>query len=519
VDETIMSGSAAVEEPIPSLRFSIIVPLESHRGQAVRCLQGWAEGQVYPRERFELIVASPPGHPREEMDEICRLLGPQDRVVPLGYEHDMELSAVAAESARGEILFFTESHCLPEPETLAAAEEVVRLHPDWAGFSCSSVPVAHNLLSRVEAESYGRDIEFGMTQHPWRKVLDQGFVVRKSAYFQAGGFDPRFGHFAEWLIAARFHALGLEIGYAPDVRIHHLYIGEFDEWRRFTADFAEGQMRYHALDPSDPLEAMFEEVTEWSRRHDLEREAARRICRMLLSDLRDLSASGGPGRRLSALRRWHWSLLRYWLVRALGGHSGVLAYAELRRLSTRLALQLDLLRRNEARAEERLARCCEAIVAVERTRFLRGLERGPSSDAPLAPDGRWEPGRLDERHGVGFHLSSGEGTEAIRWSEPAAYVELPLAPGAYEIAVNLLFRPPVRGERRLRFYVDESPVPGEHVREDEGRVTVRVEVPESSSGVRFGWVCSAHHAEGDHRALGLPVVSLTWTPRSSPAAA
>lgn len=27
---------------------------------------------------------------------------------------------------------------------------------------------------------------------------------------------------------------------------------------------------------------------------------------------------------------------------------------------------------------------------------------------------------------------------------------------------------------------------------------------------RLGWVCTAHHAEGDDRGLGLPVMSLTW---------
>ena len=160
---------------------------------------------------------------------------------------------MAAETARGDVLFFTESHCLPEPETLAHADAAARLNPDWAGFSCRSVPITHNLLSKIEAELYGRDIEFGMTEHPWRKVLDQCFVVRRSAYFQAGGFDPAFGHFAEWLIAARFHALGLTIGYTPDVRIHHVYIGQFGEWRRFTADFVEGQMKYLALEPGDPL--------------------------------------------------------------------------------------------------------------------------------------------------------------------------------------------------------------------------------------------------------------------------
>jgi hypothetical protein len=41
-------------------RFSVIIPLEEHRGQAVACVRAWAEQQDFPREQFELVRASPP---------------------------------------------------------------------------------------------------------------------------------------------------------------------------------------------------------------------------------------------------------------------------------------------------------------------------------------------------------------------------------------------------------------------------------------------------------------------------
>ena len=444
-------------------------------------------------------------------------------MLELHRHHDMDLCAKAAERARGEVLFFTESHCLPEPETLARADEVARQNPEWAGFSCRSVPITSNLQSEIEADLYGRDIEFGMNEHPWRKVLDQCFVVRRPEYFQTGGFDPEFGHFAEWLIAARFYDLGLKIGYAPTVRIHHVYIGDFGEWHHFTADFVQGQMAYLALEPSDPLMTMFDEVPEWSRRHMLRRDVARRVSRMLLRDLRRSIRDGGTETadgRLSALRHWHWRLLRSWLVRAVAGHSVVLTQAQLRRLSTRLALRVDLLLRNQARAEEHLGRCCEAIATVERTRFLRtwarNLERDKAScpsldDAPADDSGLWKPGRLDEEPGVGFHAASGAGAEAIRWSEPAAYIELPLAAGRYVIKLNWLFRTAVNSGPDLRFYLDERPVPSKDVFIRQDHVELRVDVPESASPPRLGWICAAHRAEGDDRALGLPVVSLAWT--------
>jgi hypothetical protein len=500
----------------------VIIPLEEHRGQAVRCVRGWAQEQVFPREQFELVIASPPGHPADELDAIRELLSPQDLVLELDLEHDMDLCAKAAEAARGEVLFFTESHCHPEPQTLAGADAVLQAHPEWAGFSCDSVPITHNLLSEIEAELYGRDIEYGMHEHPWRKVLDQCFVVRRPQYFEAGGFDPAFGHFAEWLIAARFHTLGLTIGFAPDVRIHHVYIGKFSEWHRFTADFVNGQMEYLALEPGDPLRGMFEEVPEWSRRHGLRRDVARRMSRMLLHDLRRTIAAGSaeePRPRLSSLQHWHWRLLRSWLVRAVAGDSVLLLQAQRHRLTARVALQADLLLRNQPRAERHLARCCAAIATVERIRFLNRWSRTRqggttirphSSDAILDGSGEWKPGRLEEDHGVGFSEASHAGADAIRWSEPAAYVELPLVAGRYRITLSWLFRPPVRGARELTFYLDDRPLPSADIRTWKDRAELHVEVPDSSPPARLGWVCAAQHIEGDGRMLGLPVTSISW---------
>ena len=485
----------------PAPRFSVIIPLEFHRGHAVRCVRGWAQGQLFSREQFEIVVASPADHPKDELDEIRGLLGPRDRLLQFDRHHDMDLCAKAAESASGELLFFTESHCLPEPGTLASADAVTREQPEWAGFSGCSIPITGNLLSEIEAEWYGPEIEFGMNEHAWLKVLDQCFVVRRSAYFQAGGFDPTFGHFAEWLLAARFSALGLKIGYTPTVRIHHVYIGDFGVWRRFTADFVRGQIAYLALEPRDPLTAMFDEVPEWSRRRVLRRSVARRVCRLMLRDLRrsiEVGSATGQRGNLSWLLHWHWRLLGSWLIRATAGDSVVLMRAQRQRLTTRVALQVDLLTHSKARGLVHLGGCCQAIATVERTRFLRtwarDLERDTTSsplldDAPAGDCGMWEPGQLDSAHGVGFHRASAAGAVALRWSEPAAYVELPLAPGHYVMRLNWLSPPQVGRVPHPRFYLDEQPVPAENVSTQRDFVELHVDVPESSSLPRLGWVC------------------------------
>ena len=40
------------------LRYSSIIPLEFHRGQAQACLRSWAREQTFACERFEIIAAA-----------------------------------------------------------------------------------------------------------------------------------------------------------------------------------------------------------------------------------------------------------------------------------------------------------------------------------------------------------------------------------------------------------------------------------------------------------------------------
>src|SRR4029077_12293624 len=110
----------------------------------------------------------------------------------------------------------------------------------------------------------------------------------------------------------------------------------------------------------------------------------------LLRDLRrsiEVGSAESPRGKVASLRSWHWRLLTSWLIRAVGGHSVVLMRAQRRRLTTRAALQVDLLTRSRARGLVHLGRCSEAIATVERTRFLRtwarNLERDMASHAPL----------------------------------------------------------------------------------------------------------------------------------------
>jgi hypothetical protein len=155
--------------------FSVIIPLEFHRGQWERCWLGW-QAQTVSKTQYEIILIVPSDFP--ERDKLAALLGPRDRLIYSNERHDVALSAIGAARAHGQFLFFTESHCWPEPDVLEKCLQAFATHPEWVAFSCRSIRITHNRLSNAEADIYETDIEFGMKEHPWRKILDQCFVTR-----------------------------------------------------------------------------------------------------------------------------------------------------------------------------------------------------------------------------------------------------------------------------------------------------------------------------------------------------
>ena len=252
--------------------FSIIIPLDDHRGQWRQSWLGW-RSQSVDRNLYEIILAVPPD-PLLRAD-VEALVGGEARLEYSELEHDIELSALGAAKARGVYLFFTESHCRPEPDVLELCLRAIADHPEWSGFSCRSIPICHNALSEAEAAMYQSDIEFGMKEHAWLKVLDQCFVTRRDIYEQCGGLRTDLGHFAEWVLAAGNHAQGHVIGYLEEARVHHYNLGRLDELERFTLDIVHGEIRYLSEAHNDPGSEQHETPVEWSSRDDFNVALAR----------------------------------------------------------------------------------------------------------------------------------------------------------------------------------------------------------------------------------------------------
>jgi hypothetical protein len=258
------------------MKFSIIIPLEFHRGQSERCVRAWCQQRQFASCDYEVICVVPQNYPVRERKALLGTLRDHDRLIESQAAHDMAHCVEGAAAAKGENFFFTESHVWPEPTVLIESIAVLHQQPSWAGFSCKTERITTNLLSEVEADMYESEIQFGMNVHPWRKILDQCFVTRREPYFAAGGFDAKLGHFAEWVLAHSYFERGFKIGYAPSIRLHHYYIGKISELTTFTSDFVDGEMRYFL--ERDLSETLLVPPSEWG---NLDRQRSRYLVETL----------------------------------------------------------------------------------------------------------------------------------------------------------------------------------------------------------------------------------------------
>ena len=103
---------------------SVIIPLEYHRGLAVDCVRTWIQEQDYPAERYQIILCAPCSLDNKTEADIRLLMRPWDRLEKYHLNHDMSLLAEGAKIAESKLLFFTESHCLPEKNALRTLFDV-----------------------------------------------------------------------------------------------------------------------------------------------------------------------------------------------------------------------------------------------------------------------------------------------------------------------------------------------------------------------------------------------------------
>ena len=224
---------AAGHDTAPSL--SVIIPHYQDLARLDRCLQA-VEAQTFGRQNFEVVVADNNSPVGKAAVEQC-INGRAKLVIVMNKGAGMARNG-GVRAATGEILAFTDSDCIPEPEWLAEGVKCVADH-DFVGGRMTVL--VDDPASMAPEEAFERIFAFNNEYY----VNKLGFTVtanlicRREIFDSVGDFvGADVAEDTEWCYRAK--EAGYKIGYAPKSVVGHPARKSWDElmrkWRRMNTD-------------------------------------------------------------------------------------------------------------------------------------------------------------------------------------------------------------------------------------------------------------------------------------------
>jgi glycosyltransferase involved in cell wall biosynthesis len=179
--------------------------------------------QIYPAERMEVIVVD-----NSSVDDTEAVVRDWQRGLPFAVRFRRKANDgpaasrnVGASMARGELLAFTDSDCIPHPDWVRNA---VRAFEADTGLVCGPITIAQAAPSAGAFDAYLDETRSESGLYP-----TANFVIRRDLFEAAGGFDERFGLFPwgglkggeDTDLAWRIRRNGHRIRFVEDVAVRH----------------------------------------------------------------------------------------------------------------------------------------------------------------------------------------------------------------------------------------------------------------------------------------------------------
>jgi hypothetical protein len=468
---------------------SVVVGLTEHRERATACVQSITASRRFSEDGCELVVVANGSDVALEK-EVAALLRPADRLLRHPSSNGMELFAMGARSARGQILLFVEAHCVLEPDTIRelAAFFATGL---FDGACLTALHDSANEFARMEGLHFEKHFHEWSREEDWRKVMVRGFAVLRRVYCEVDEFPWRYGLFAERAFAATLHAGGFRLGWAKQARVVHTNTTSYAMLRDSIDDFVRGEVAYRAEHDPDYCGRYFGEPAEYVDAPIDVRAACDTIIALLVS------GSFTKAREIVRL-----------LESALPGYRGQIARARLDVLAARL--RYALWSPGEGARLRAFLDLWERTASLARVRALAARTvRYPPGSATNGQTGhaRWEP--TQNRHAFGLHPLEWSAGRPFRWTRSVAGFRLR---AAHARNVVTLHTTPVGKPRPLTLFWKRRRVAP--LQRNACRITV--ELP--GTGSPDGWfvvlsdcVSRAELAPQETRQLGIPVFGIEVT--------
>ncbi len=477
-------------------RFSVVMYLPDSRGIAGQSVRSWTEQRDFARDRFELLVMANGSEPETEA-QIPPLLSGNDRLLCYCGAARTELFDRGVRAARGEFVILTESHSPAEPDFLDKMDQFLQSSSLDAA-CCNALPMCSGALSRLDAKCFEEGFQQYRRPEDWRKVNIHGFALRRSVYLKIGGLNPRYGTFAEMVLAAELWRCGYRPGFAEAPTVRHKFAASVRVANEFHRDAVAGEIRYHRDHPRGPrIEHTYlaDGDSPWS-----DRELTWAAFTALWSERQ---RGGGQ------LLRHGWHAFKLGVREGRPGRAADLAAMVLSLAGCWLCGS------RSARSKRLYLRFWASAARLARKRFLATEADRIPVEARVPVPVSYRIDDLLERDVLGFHLLEHWQGEPMRWTGRCAVVRLPRP----ECACQLILQ--TRGvgwpatERAPSFYIDGRRLPASAVSIEQDRIRLWVDGSAERCPLLLAVVCDPVKPESrgtDRRELGLPLFGIETVP-------
>lgn len=197
---------------------TVIVPVKDDPVRLRRLLEA-LEAQTLPPNRWEALIVDN-GSAQDPAPIVAEF--PFARLLCEASPGSYAARNRALADARGALLAFTDSDCLPLPDWLEAAQAHFQSHPetDALGGAIEVIPVStppsageyHEMVLAFPQEDYVTRLHYGATAN---------MVTRRTVMERIGPFNGALQSSGDEEWGQRLHAAGGNIDYCPQVRIQH----------------------------------------------------------------------------------------------------------------------------------------------------------------------------------------------------------------------------------------------------------------------------------------------------------